>query len=235
MKFALISGTSIIHSSLFSTWSEHTVETKHGPTTIRRLGEQAVLNRHGPGPAVLPPHRINYRANIAALAQLGFTDIVSFNSVGSLRPALAPGTFISCSDYVALQQGPATFHDDELKGGAPGLANTLVPGVVGALAPEFNIATGQTYVQMRGPRFETKAEVRIIRQWGDVVGMTLAHEADLCTELGLRYHSFGIVDNYANGLEGALIDFDVFRAHVRNNQARVNAFIARLIGYLSAA
>lgn len=235
MKFALISGTSILHSPLFSTWSEHSVETKHGNVRVRRLGDQAVLNRHGPGPAVLPPHRINHRANIAALAQLGFTDIVSFNSVGSLRPALTPGTFVSCADYVALQQGPATFHDDELKGGAPGLANTLVPRVVAALAPEFSIATGQTYVQMRGPRFETKAEVRIIRQWGDVVGMTLAHEADLCTELGLRYHSFGIVDNYANGLAGASIDFEAFHAHVRDNQARVNAFISRLLATLSAA
>lgn len=188
-----------------------------------------VLNRHGAGSAPLPPHRINFRANLAALAELGFQDIVSFNSVGSLRPALEPGTFVSCSDYVALQQGPATYFDDELKGGAPGIANNLVPRIVGALAPEFTIATGQTYVQMRGPRFETKAEIRVIRHWGDVVGMTLAHEADLCTELGLRYNSLGIVDNFANGLAGADIDFVKFKQHVQGNQERVNRFIARLL------
>lgn len=192
-----------------------------------------VLNRHGEGAAPLPPHRINFRANMAALAQLGFEDVVSFNSVGSLRPRLAPGTFVSCSDYVGLQQGPATYFDDELKGGAPGIANNLVARVLAGLAPEFSIATGQTYVQMRGPRFETRAEIRIIRQWGDVVGMTLAHEADLCTELGLRYNSFGIVDNYANGLEGEAIDFVRFKARVLDNQERVNRFIARLLEVLA--
>jgi purine nucleoside phosphorylase len=194
---------------------------------------RVVLNRHGPGPAPLPPHRINFRANLAALAQLGFEDVVAFNSVGSLQPRLVPGTFISCSDYVGLQQGPATYFDDELKGGAPGIANNLVSRLVAALAPGFAVATGQTYVQMRGPRFETRAEIRVIRQWGDVVGMTLAHEADLCTELGLRYNSLGIVDNYANGLEGSAIDFVTFKQQVRGNQERVDRFIARVLEILS--
>lgn len=233
MKFALISGTSIIHSPLFSTWPERTVETKYGPVVLKEHEGRVVLNRHGAGRTPLPPHRINFRANLAALSELGFRDIVSFNSVGSLRPQLAPGTFVSCSDYVGLQQGPATYFDDELKGGAPGIANNLLPRIVEALAPEFAVATGQTYVQMRGPRFETKAEIRVIRHWGDVVGMTLAHEADLCTELGLRYNSLGIVDNYANGLEGTAIDFTKFRAHVQDNQPRVNRFIARLFEILA--
>lgn len=233
MKVALVSGTSIIHSPLFSAWTERTVETKYGAVTLREHGDKVVLNRHGAGPAPLPPHSINYRANLAALADLGFTEVVSFNSVGSLQPHLAPGTFVSCSDYVGLQQGPATYFDDELKGGAPGIANNLVPQIVAALTPEFSIATGQTYVQMRGPRFETKAEIRIIRHWGDVVGMTLAHEADLCTELGLRYNSLGIVDNYANGLEGTAIDFAKFKQHVHGNQERVNRFIARMLEVLA--
>lgn len=233
MKVALISGTSILHSPLFSAWRERVVETKHGAVFVREDGDRVVLNRHGPGPSVLPPHRINFRANLAALAQLGCADIVSFNSVGSLQGRLAPGVFISCSDYVGLQQGPATYFDDELKGGAPGIANNLVPRLVAGLAPEFLVATGQTYVQMRGPRFETKAEIRIIRHWGDVVGMTLAHEADLCTELGLRYNSLGIVDNYANGLAGTEIDFVKFKQHVHGNQERVNRFIARVLELLA--
>lgn len=233
MKVALVSGTSIIHSPLFSAWTVRTVETKHGAVTLREHGDKVVINRHGDGSAPLPPHRINYRANMAALAELGFADVVSFNSVGSLQPRIAPGTFVSCSDYVGLQQGPATYFDDELKGGAPGIANNLVPQIVAALAPEFAVATGQTYVQMRGPRFETKAEIRVIRHWGDVVGMTLAHEADLCTELGLRYNSLGIVDNYANGLEGTAIDFSKFKQQVHGNQERVNRFITRLLEVLS--
>ena len=73
---------------------------------------------------------------------------------------------MSCSDYVCLQQGPATFFDTELKGGAPVIANNLIPMLVAKLAPEFTIPTGKVYVQMRGPRFETKAEIRVVRALG---------------------------------------------------------------------
>ena len=153
--------------------------------TYRQHGEFVIINRHGAG-VPLPPHAINHRANIRALAGLGYPDVVSLNSVGSLKPELPPGTLVSCGDYVGLQQGPATFFDTELKGGAPGFANNPIPLLVRKLAPEFKIRTGRVYVQMRGPRFETRAEIRIIRKWGDVVGMTAAHEADLCAEAGLR-------------------------------------------------
>jgi 5'-methylthioadenosine phosphorylase len=101
------------------------------------------------------------------------------------------------------------------------------------LAPEFEIKPGRVYVQMRGPRFETKAEIRIIKEWGDVVGMTAAHEADLCVEAGLRYNSLALVDNYANGLEGAEIDFDRFKDLVRSNQEKVNRLFMRLLEVLA--
>ena len=143
MRIALVSGTSIIHSPLFSTWAERTVETKYGPVTLREHGDRVVLNRHGAGPAPLPPHRINFRANMAALAALGYEEIVSFNSVGSLRPQLAPGTFVSCADYVGLQQGPATYFDDELKGGAPGIANSCCPASSPASPPSLRSRPGR--------------------------------------------------------------------------------------------
>ncbi len=231
MKTAFISGTSIVNSPLFSGWEVRSVETKHGVVTYKARGGHVLLNRHGFG-TPLPPHAINYRANIAALAELGVGDVVSLNSVGSLKRELPPGSLVSCADYVALQQGPATYFDGELKGGAPGIANNLVPLIVEKLGAEFRVETGKVYVQMRGPRFETKAEIRIIKGWGDVVGMTLAHEADLCTELGLKYNSLAIVDNYANGLEGTEIDFVKFKDLVKDNQAKVNGLFARLLEIL---
>ena len=111
-----------MNSDLFAQWEVRTIETAYGPVTYKTRGEHALINRHGYA-APLPPHSINYRANLRALADLGFPDVVSLNSVGSLKPGLPPGTFVSCSDYVALQQGPATIFDRELKGGAPGIAN----------------------------------------------------------------------------------------------------------------
>ena len=232
MRVAFMSGTSIVNSTLFSTWDVKTVETKYGPVTYKSRGDHVLINRHGYA-FPLPPHSINYRANIAALADLGFQDIVSLNSVGSLKKELPPGTLVSCSDYVGLQQGPLTFFDQELKGGAPTLANNLIPRLVAALAPEFEIHTGKIYVQMRGPRFETKAEIRIVQHWGDVIGMTAAHEADLCTEANLRYNSLALIDNYANGLEGTEIDFAKFKDLVKENQARVNRLFVRLLEILA--
>ena len=142
---------------------------------------------------------------------------------------------MSCSDYVGLQQGPQTFFDTELKGGAPGIANNLIPLLREKLQPEFTIHPGKVYVQMRGPRFETKAEIRIVKEWGDVIGMTAAHEADLCSELGLRYNSLAIIDNYANGLEGTEIDFAKFKDLVKDNQAKVNALFSRMLTVLGPA
>jgi len=231
MKVAFISGTSIVNSELFSSWAVKTVETAYGPVAYRTKGDFTLINRHGYA-FPLPPHSINYRANIRALADLGYQDIVSLNSVGSLKKELPPGTFVSCGDYVGLQQGPATFFDQELKGGAPVIANNLIPLLIAKLAPEFTIHPGKVYVQMRGPRFETKAEIRIVQHWGDVIGMTAAHEADLCSELGLRYNSLALIDNYANGLEGTEIDFAKFKELVKDNQARVNRLFTRMLEIL---
>jgi 5'-methylthioadenosine phosphorylase len=101
------------------------------------------------------------------------------------------------------------------------------------LAPEFQVLPGKIYVHMRGPRFETKAEIRVIQHWGDVVGMTLAPEADLCVELGLRYNSLAMVDNYANGIEGSAIDYEKFRELVKTNQQRVDRLLSRLLEILA--
>ena len=232
MKVAFISGTSIVNSKLFASWEQRSVETRHGTVHVRCKGDHAILNRHGFG-VPLPPHAINYRANLQAIADLGFRDIVSLNSVGSLKSSLPPGSFLSCSDYVCLQQGPATYHDTELKGGAPGISNNLIPLILSGLSPEFSIHTGKVYVQMRGPRFETKAEIRIVKDWGDVVGMTAAHEADLSTELGLNYNSLALVDNFANGLFDTEIDFTKFKELVRDNQERVNRLFTRLLEILA--
>ncbi|HEY5226955.1 MAG TPA: MTAP family purine nucleoside phosphorylase [Opitutaceae bacterium] len=231
MKVAFISGTSIVNSTLFSSWEVRTVETEYGTLTYKAKGEHALINRHGYG-FPLPPHSINYRSNIRGLANLGFMDVVSLNSVGSLTRDIPPGSIVSCSDYVCLQQGPATFHDKELKGAAPGIANNLIPRLVRELSPEFTIPTGKVYVQMKGPRFETKAEIRAMHAWGDVIGMTAAHEADLCTEAGLNYNSFAIIDNYANGLEGTEIDFAKFKDLVKTNQERVNRLFTRFLEIL---
>jgi 5'-methylthioadenosine phosphorylase len=227
MKVAFISGTSIARSILFDAWQEETIRTPYGPVVVRREGDLVVLNRHGFAQTA-PPHAINYRGNVAALKALGVSEAVSLNSVGSLREELPPGTVVSCSDYVSF--APATFHDESLCSLAPEIANRLVPGIIEGLA--LPVHTGRVYVQTRGPRFETKAEVRILRSWGDVVGMTMANEADLCQELGIGYNSFCMIDNYANGLTDHRLSHEEFSRLVLANRARVDALVTHILGRL---
>lgn len=223
MKIAFISGTSILKSRLFDDWARRDIETVYGTVRVREKGDFVVLNRHG-AEGLTPPHAINHRANIQALADLGFEDVLSLNSVGSLREDFRPGSFVSCADYVCFQ--PSTFNDEVGNYEAPFVANNLIPKIrEHAGVP---IEPGAVYVQMVGPRFETPAEVRIIRQWGDVVGMNLASEADLAREAGLRYNSLCMIDNYANGICGEPISGDRFRALVAENQQKVNALYRRL-------
>lgn len=216
MKIAFLSGTSITKSSVFEGWTTEVVATCFGEAIVRRQGEFVLLNRHGP--TYLPPHAINHRANIQALVDLGYRDIVSLNSVGSLQLELPPGTLLSCDDYVSFH--PATFSDTELRALGPQIANNLIETIAAALP--MPLPQGKVYVQTPGPRFETRAEVRIVRSWGDVVGMTAASEADLCGEAGLNYNSLCMVDNYANGVAGSVLSPEAFRELVRANQEKVD-------------
>lgn len=229
MKVAFISGTSIHRSNLFDTWAVEMVSTPFGDATVRTQGDLAVLNRHGPG-SPLPPHAINHRANIAALRQWGAVEVVSLNSVGSLVEEIAPGSFVSCSDYVSFV--PVTFRNDTLESFAPAVPNRLVPRLLAGFGPA--VATGKVYVQTRGPRFETKAEIRVLRSWGDVVGMTMASEADLCQEAAIGYNSFCMVDNYAHGLTTDPLSQAEFERLVRANREKVDGFVAHLLRELGS-
>ena len=223
VKIAFLSGTSIANSSLFDHWPAREIETCHGTAIVRTQGEHLLLNRHGP--QYLPPHAINHRANIQALVDLGFRDVIALNSVGGLQLELPPGTILSCGDYVSFR--PATFSDTELRALGPQIANNLIPRIAAALP--YPLLQDKIYIQTPGPRFETRAEVRILRQWGDVVGMTAASEADLCRESGLNYNSLCMVDNYANGILGPELSPESFAVLVRANQEKVNDLFRRLL------
>lgn len=229
MNIAFISGTSILRSRIFEDWKPAQIATGYGTVSYRAKGDFVIINRHG-REGVTPPHAINHRANIQAIADLGFGDAISLNSVGSLREELRPGTFVSCGDYVCFQ--PATFSDEVGNYEAPFVANNLIPMI--RKKSGIPIEPDQVYVQMLGPRFETPAEIRIIRNWGDVVGMNMASEADLSREAGIRYNSLCMIDNYANGIGGQPISGERFRALVAENQEKVNALFERLFELFGA-
>ena len=159
-----------------------------------------ILPRHGPGHTI-PPHRVNYRANIDALRALGAEAIVTVSSVGSLQEQLPPGTFVLPSQFVDLtKQRPTTFFD----GGRVyqvSLADPFCPDMSArAVAVGREVGTpfheGATYVCVEGPRFSTRAESKFYRTFADVIGMTLVPEVTLARERALCYLCLAMVTDF---------------------------------------
>ncbi len=195
------------------------------------------LPRHGPG-HVIPPHRVNYRANVDALLSLGAEAIVTVSSVGSLKEELPPGTFVLPRQFVDFtKQRPTTFFD----GGRVvhvSLADPFCPDLTRSAAEVGRevgepFAEGKTYVCVEGPRFSTRAESAYFRTFADIIGMTLVPEVTLARERATCYLSLAMVT-----------DFDVWADHpvetkeiletMRRNVDRMGRLLARLLPRLAA-
>jgi len=204
---AFIGGTGVYDPEIVENAREVKVYTPFGaPSDLVTLGtykerKVAFIPRHGKGHQI-PPHRINYRANIWALKELGVRQIVASSAVGSLREDYAPGDFVITDQFIDRTKGrPDTFYE----GGrlchissadpiCPQLHDFFV-GHARKLGLRFH-PTG-TYVCVQGPRFSTRAESKLFRQWGaDLVGMTLYPECVLAREAEICYVSVAMVTDY---------------------------------------
>ncbi|MHB8110449.1 MAG: MTAP family purine nucleoside phosphorylase [Syntrophorhabdaceae bacterium] len=196
--FVIIGGTSLLGTEIFSGWPDKIIETQFGAVTVK-IGDTAFfIQRHG-NPC-LPPHRLNHRANIAAVKELGAVKIVAINSVGSLKESLKPGTLVIPDDFASPWR-IETFYDDTMHFTIPALDTIFAREIFTVCRSHTpSVAMGGTYIQTIGPRLETRAEVRMLKQFGDVVGMTLASEATLAIEYALPYASICSIDNYCHGI-----------------------------------
>jgi len=159
------------------------------------------LPRHGRG-HFISPSKINFRANIDALKQLGVTDIISVSAVGSLKEELNPGKFVIVDQFIDRTFARnKTFFDDEIVAHvsmAHPISNGLMNACEEAIKKE-NILyqRGGTYVVMEGPQFSTLAESNLYRSWkADIIGMTNMPEAKLAREAEIRYASVAMVTDY---------------------------------------
>ena len=159
------------------------------------------LPRHGKG-HFISPSKINFRANIDALKQLGVTDIVSVSAVGSLKEELPPGKFVIIDQFIDRTFARnKTFFDDEIVAHVS-MAHPTSSGLMNACEESIkkeNIPyqRGGTYVVMEGPQFSTLAESNLYRSWkADVIGMTNMPEAKLAREAEIRYASVSMVTDY---------------------------------------
>jgi 5'-methylthioadenosine phosphorylase len=177
-----------------------TVTTADG--TARSI---AFVARHGAGHR-LPPHMINYRANVWALHAVGVTRVLGPCAVGSLRLELRPGDVVLCDQFVDATWGrPGTFFDGPVVNHAS-IADPYCPELaplVAAAAAEhgFTVHRGGTVVVIPGPRFATRAESATYRRLGyDLINMTQCPEVALCRELGMCYSAIALITDYDSGL-----------------------------------
>ena len=168
-----------------------------------RLGTREVvfLPRHGRGHRI-PPHEINFLANIDALKRAGARSVISVSAVGSLRADLPPGTFVLVDQMIdRTLRTPKTFFGSGLVAhvsmGHPTCGRLLDDLAVSAESLDLPYRSGGTYVVMEGPQFSTMAESELHRSWNaDVIGMTNMPEAKLAREAELCYATVAMVTDF---------------------------------------
>lgn len=211
MRWGIIGGSGVYRLTQGQGFERHTVVTHYGEVKCfvgKWAGREVVfVPRHGEGHTI-PPHRINYRANVLAMRRLGVEAVLATAASGSLRSDLIPGTLVVPDQLLDLAlQRPRTFFDGD---GAPvvhvDLTSPFCPTLRWALkqvaeALGITLMDGGCYVCGEGPRYETSAEVRALAQLGgDVVGMTAGTEAALFREAEICYAIVAIVTNWGAGI-----------------------------------
>jgi 5'-methylthioadenosine phosphorylase len=213
------------------------IETPYGdvPIAFGRAGSVDIFFVPRHGSAKRPAHKIDHRANVDALARCKVDRVVALHSVGALDPAIATPSLLVPDDWIDLRGDKPSFFDD-----APvhvDVSEPFCPEVRRALlAAAPDARDGGAYAATEGPRLETRAEIRALRQLGGaVVGMTAVPEATLARERGLCYASLCLVTNPAAGVAEARVDAERIRAVAREMAPRALAVALDAAARLPAA
>ncbi len=211
----IITGTGVTEH--FDLSRPRTVGTRFGRATVF-VDEKAgyvVVPRHGPGHRS-PPQAINYRANIAALEQLGVTDVIATSAVGSMSRKFRVGEAGLVEQFLDFTKNRVTtfFEKEVVHTDMTYPYSRRLNRVLSSAAERVGIVLSQhlVYVCAEGPRFETAAEIRMYKMLGgDVVGMTGVPEVVLANELKLEYASVVIATNWAAGMQSRVSHGEVLK------------------------
>ena len=206
-EIGIFGGTGIYDSGLLKESKEITIETPFGKTSDSiTIGEfngrkVAFMPRHGKKHTI-PPHLINYKANIWAFKELGVKRIIAPSAVGSLKEEFEPGNFALPTQFIDFTKSrKGTFSEDGrvihisvADPFCPELQNIILDV---ANEQQVKIHNDATYVCIEGPRFSTKAESKFFKSTGaDIIGMTLVPECQLAREAQICYASISTVTDY---------------------------------------
>jgi 5'-methylthioadenosine phosphorylase len=229
-KLGLIIGSNKFNIDLLGSFEPHEIETTFGPAYFLKgvNNDLTVLPRHGSDNNI-PPHMINHRANISGFQKLGINKILSFTSVGSLKLDLQPGQMLMPDDYMNWAQ-ILTFFDTSIKHIIPGLDNEFRKSIYDDIKElPITIKFNGIYIQTQGPRLETKAEIQMMTNYGDVVGMTMASEATLAKELEIGYSNISVIDNFCNGLTEQPLSIQELNENQTKNSENISTILRKLL------
>ena len=239
----IIAGTGFYSISELKNPEIQVIETKYGPAQVTKgTWHDRVtyfLTRHGTKHSV-PPHKVNYRANIKALVDLRVKDVLAVNVCGGIDQTVPVGGLQIINDFIDFTKNRiSTFFDgDEVVNHVDMLEpyNQDLRKVLVQSCKNLNIAVsdGGIYGGFEGPRFETKAEIQMAKQMGvTMVGMTGVPEVVLAVEKGLRYASICIVANPAAGLSDEEITMHDVQKVVETSASKVVLVLDEAIKILS--
>lgn len=232
-RLAVLAGHTLLGTPFASEGRRIEVPTPYGEVALRDADAFVYLQRHG-FDRYDAPHAIDHRANLQALASAGCDRVLALGSVGSLRTEIAVGTFLAPDDFISLIVRATTF-DDARGHLVPGFDREWRNAILAAFADAGEpLRDGGVYWHSQGPRFETEAEVRAIAPHADVVGMTIASEAAIAGELGLRYAAVCNVDNLANGVSPQPLTVADYEAGKAANRERAQRALAGVVPALAA-
>ncbi len=216
IDLAIIGGTGVYRLAGLQWLDAMSVDTLYGapsgPIRVAQIGTKriAFLARHGEAHA-LPPHKVNYRANLKALKDIGAHSILAINTVGGITAQFGPRVLAvpdQLIDYtwgristLCEEPGTEVLHVDFTEPYSENLRQLLLKACTKA---KVAVHAGGCYAATQGPRLESRAEIaRLMRDGCDVVGMTGMPEAGLARELELQYASLCVVANWAAGCDPA--------------------------------
>jgi 5'-methylthioinosine phosphorylase len=235
--FAILGGTGLSALASLQEVEAEEIETPYGSAYLEGgmlAGQRVVfLPRHG-HPAINPPHKVNYRANIHALKAIGVTQIIAITAVGSVDPALEVGDMIVPDQIIDYTYGRLhTFFDNEISHidftypYDESLRQRLIQ--VATQLPNATCVPNGTYGCTNGPRLETAAEVqKLFRDGCTIVGMTAMPEAALAREAEINYAGLSVVVNKGAGLDGEL-DLEEISSGLEQSMAKVISVISRVV------
>ncbi|MCX8030699.1 MAG: S-methyl-5'-thioadenosine phosphorylase [Thermodesulfovibrionales bacterium] len=244
MKIGIIAGSGLYDIKNFNLFEEVSLDTPFGqpssPYKIGEIGNKQVifLARHGPSHTI-PPHKINYRANIWGLKTLGVERIIAINAVGGINRLLTPGDIVLPDQIIDFTFGYrcSTFYEDDkvvhVDFTYPYCSEIQNSIYETTKKTGINVTPKGTYICVNGPRLESAKEIKFFASIGaDIVGMTAMPEAILARELEICFGALCIVTNYAAGIvEQKLTTVEVLNT-MKKSAEKIKIIISEVLNYI---